>query len=147
MRRSGTACRRMPDRSPPGGGNSRAASVSFVPEVKGLLRGTSIQIRRSLLPVLHGSVLPVVAGMRRGSTMTSADFRRTPAPLTGDGSACRQVGHADTCDGSPRIRRMAFAAQALDLPMRMNEDGFVRFGSLTCPHRPCIEFLSVTSQL
>jgi hypothetical protein len=41
---------------------------------------------------------------------------------------------------------MAFAAQALDLPMRMNEDGFVRFGSLTCPHRPCIEFLSVTFQ-
>ena len=42
---------------------------------------------------------------------------------------------------------MAFTAQALDLPMRMNEDGFVMFGSLTCPHRPSIEFLFVTSQL
>ena len=53
----------------------------------------------------------------------------------------------------PRIRRMAVTAQdlpvrlaPLDLPMRMNEDGFVMLGSLACSHRPCIEFLFVTSQ-
>jgi len=47
----------------------------------------------------------------------------------------------------PWVRRSTFAAQALDLPMRTNEDGFVRVGSLADPHRPCVEFLSVTSQL
>ncbi|APZ95699.1 hypothetical protein Fuma_05358 [Fuerstiella marisgermanici] len=30
--------------------------------------------------------------------------------------------------------------------MRMNEDGFVMIGSLTCPHRPCIRFLFVEFQ-
>jgi len=79
--------------------------------------------------------------------MTSADFRRTPAPLPVTALPADTVGIADTCGGSPRIRRMAFAAQALDLPMRMNEDGFVMSGSLACPHRPCIEFLFVASQL
>jgi len=30
--------------------------------------------------------------------------------------------------------------------MWMNENGFVMVGPLACPHRPCIKFLSVTSQ-
>ena len=79
--------------------------------------------------------------------MTSADFRRTPAPFPMVALSVRQAEQTDTCDGSPRIRRMAFTAQVLDLPMQMNEDGFVMFGSLACPHRPSIEFLFVTSQL
>jgi hypothetical protein len=29
----------------------------------------------------------------------------------------------------------------------LNEDGFVMVGSLAWPHRPCIGFLSVTSQV
>ncbi len=44
------------------------------------------------------------------------------------------------------IRRLTFAAQALDLPMPTNEDGFVMVGPLTGPQRPCIEFLYVASQ-
>ncbi len=63
------------------------------------------------------------------------------------GSPFEQALLQDTCDGSPWIRRVTFAAQAPDLPMRMNEDGFVMIGSLTCPHRPCIRFLFVASQL
>ncbi len=31
--------------------------------------------------------------------------------------------------------------------MQMNEDGFVKLGPLTCPHRPRIRFLFVASQL
>ena len=79
--------------------------------------------------------------MRRGGTTASADFRPTPPPLTGDSSAFRQAWVTDTSSGSPWIRQMTFAAQAPDLPMRMNEDGFVKLGPLTCPHRPCIGFL------
>ena len=58
--------------------------------------------------------------MRRGGTTASADFRPTPPPLTGDSSAFRQAWVTDTSGGSPWIRRLTFAAQAPDLPMRMN---------------------------
>ncbi len=48
---------------------------------------------------------------------------------------------ADTWGGSPWIKRMAFTAQAPNLPGRMNKDGFVMVGSLTCPQRSWIGFL------
>ena len=133
--------------------------IDFVAEIKRLLRGTSIRGRRSLLPVLHGSALPVVAGVPRNSTTASADFRPTPAPLTNVGSACRQACVADTCDGSPWIRRMAFSAQAPDLPMRLNTVfsfwGVLRDRWLTCLAAPARAptrsvgrgLLSVTSQI
>ena len=79
--------------------------------------------------------------------MTSADFCRTRpqsptvAPLFG------QALLTGTGGRSPWIMHTTFAAQALDLPMRTNEDGFVMLGSLACPHRPCIKFLSVASRL
>ncbi|MFO7903759.1 MAG: hypothetical protein R6U98_13940, partial [Pirellulaceae bacterium] len=53
----------------------------------------------------------------------------------------------DLGSSPPWIRRLAFAAQAPDLPMRRNEDGFAVVGPLADPHRPCIGFLSVASQL
>ena len=78
--------------------------------------------------------------------MPSADFCRarpqspTAAPPFG------QALLTGTFDRSPRIRHTTFAAQALDLPRGTNDNGFVMLGPLTDPHRPCIEFLSVTSQ-
>ena len=48
---------------------------------------------------------------------------------------------------APWISRLTFAAQALDLPNGLNENGFVMFGSLAWPVRPCITFLSVASQV
>jgi len=62
-------------------------------------------------------------------------------------TTAKHIQLPDPDTNSPWIRRPTFAAQALDLPMRLNEDGFVMVGSLTCPHRPFIEFLSVASQL
>ncbi len=67
--------------------------------------------------------------------------------LAPHGSDVRLLRLPDTNSSPPWIRRPTFAAQAPDLPMRLNEDGFAMVGSLAWPHRPCIGFLSVASQL
>ena len=79
--------------------------------------------------------------------MASADFCRTRPQSPTVAPPFGQALLTGTCDRSPWIMHTTFAAQALDLPMQTNEDGFVMMGSLACPHRPCIEFLYVTSQL
>ena len=78
--------------------------------------------------------------------MASADFCRTRPQSPTAAPPFGQALLTGTCDRSPWIGRLTFTAQTLDLPLRMNEDGFVMLGTLTGPHRPCIEFLSVTSQ-
>ncbi len=78
--------------------------------------------------------------------MPSAAFCRTRPQFPTDAPPFGQALLTGTFDSSPWIRRSTFTAQALDLPMRTNEDGFVKLGTLADPHRPCIEFLYVASQ-
>ncbi len=92
--------------------------------------------------VLHRSVLPVASGVVADSrTTTSADFSdRSLASRYGPTDRTATVDRKRACPirsaarkaaVPPWIRRMTFAAQALDLPERLNDDGFAMIGSLT----------------
>ena len=59
------------------------------------------------------------------------------------GSALGQARLTELLDSDPWVSRFTFTALALDLPNRLNEDGFVKLGSLAWSIRPCIKFLSV----
>lgn len=63
------------------------------------------------------------------------------------GSALGQAQLAELQDSDPWVSRFTFTALALDLPNRLNEDGFVEVGPLAWSIRPRIKFLSVASQL
>ena len=63
------------------------------------------------------------------------------------GSALGQARLTELRGSDPWVSRSTVTALALDLPNRLNENGFVKLGSLARSIRPSIKFLFVASQL
>ncbi len=82
---------------------------------------------------LWGSGLRVWRGMASASRVGPSSLRKS--------NVCCTVPRSEFIGSSS-----LFFMVALDLPNRLNENGFVMIGSLAWPIRPCIKFLSVDPQ-